>query len=266
MQEYSDDGVVFNAAYGHRWRTHFGRDQLGPIIRRLTANPDDRRSILQIWDQQYDLDTNSKDVACNTVAHFQRNRVGALDMTVFCRSNDIIWGAYGANGVHFSILQEFMAWAIGCGVGRYWQVSDNYHAYTEVYKKLSVGDELRHWKWYEEFKIVPHQLITYPLSHWLQDLKFFFMNVDALIKGEEKRFEAPPIYHDPFFRDVAHPMVAAYAAHKQGRKEDALEHTGVIRANDWALACTRWLERRYDRKGARGKGKKTDGGEMNREA
>ena len=30
--QYSDDGKNFNAAYGYRWRRHFGRDQLDEVI------------------------------------------------------------------------------------------------------------------------------------------------------------------------------------------------------------------------------------------
>ena len=42
---------------------------------------------------------------------------GRLQMTVHCRSNDIIWGTYGANAVHFSILQEYVAARIGVDLG-----------------------------------------------------------------------------------------------------------------------------------------------------
>ena len=53
MATYSDDGVVFNAAYGYRWRRQFDlhtadgegiTDQLGVIARMLRADPDSRRA------------------------------------------------------------------------------------------------------------------------------------------------------------------------------------------------------------------------------
>jgi thymidylate synthase len=253
MQDYSDDGRIFNAPYGARWRWHFGRDQLEVVARRLREQPDDRRSVLQIWDQAKDLDTKTKDTACNLVVHFQRDGDGALDMTVFCRSNDIVWGAYGANGVHFSMLQEFVAAWIGCPVGRYWQISSNYHAYVDVFKKLlPVLAEDDAWSrplWYDRLNMVPKPLVSTPMHIWEQDLHRFLSELAQLIRGMRSRFELEPNYQDPFFIHVAHPMVAAYAAHKQQRKDEALAHTGRMRANDWALACTMWLERRYDRKG-----------------
>src|SRR5215510_3212831 len=58
MATYSDDGVVFNAAYGYRWRNQFqlktgdGGDQLSAIVKLLRADPDSRRAVLQIWDAE----------------------------------------------------------------------------------------------------------------------------------------------------------------------------------------------------------------------
>src|SRR5690349_8491532 len=46
MQEYSDDGKILHAAYGHRWRKAFDVDQLELIARALKANPNDRRQVL----------------------------------------------------------------------------------------------------------------------------------------------------------------------------------------------------------------------------
>jgi hypothetical protein len=150
-------------------------------------------------------------------------------------------------------------------------MSNNFHAYTNIYDKLVVGSTAvqipAHAMWYTDLKLHPYPLVSGQIDNWSKDLRFFLMELDCLIlKDDKKRFEQPPVYRDPFFRTVVHPMVAAYAAHKQDRRDDALKYTGLIKANDWALACTRWLERRYDRRGARGKGKKTtDGGELNRE-
>jgi len=136
--QYSDDGVILAGAYGHRWRDAWDPcDQLRIIARQLRENPDDRRNVLQMWDVNYDLGSTSKDVPCNLIATFQRDFDGALDMTVFCRSNDVIWGAYGANAVHFAFLLEYMAHWIGCEPGRYTHVSVNYHAYMNIFEKVA---------------------------------------------------------------------------------------------------------------------------------
>ena len=51
-------------------------------------------------------------------------------MTVSNRSNDIIWGTFGANAVHMSMLHEYVASALMLHVGKYTQISDSFHAYT----------------------------------------------------------------------------------------------------------------------------------------
>lgn len=134
--KFSDDGKVIHDAYGHRWRFNFAQDQLATIVRRLRDNPDDRRCILQMWDPDIDLDRAGVAVPCNTTATFQRGLEGQLDLTVFCRSNDIIWGAYGANAVQFGTLLEYMAALIECPIGVYRQVSINWHAYLNTLETL----------------------------------------------------------------------------------------------------------------------------------
>lgn len=146
MASFSDDRRTFHGAYGYRWRQHFGTnqryesgigeyeewkplDQLSVIARALKRNPEDRRCVLEMWDAPRDLGRTGKDFPCNLTATFQRDPEGKLDLAVFCRSNDIIWGAYGANAVHFSFLLEYMALWIGCPVGVYRQVSVNWHGY-----------------------------------------------------------------------------------------------------------------------------------------
>lgn len=141
MREYSDDGKTFHGAYGYRWRHFFERDQLTLIAEELKKNPEDRRQVLEMWSADHDLGRSGKDLPCNTIATFQINTDGALDLTVFCRSNDIWWGCYGANAVHFSILLEYMAAWIGVPVGRYYQVSVNWHGYLATLPALDVLPE-----------------------------------------------------------------------------------------------------------------------------
>jgi thymidylate synthase len=136
FKAFSDDGKTLHGAYGHRWRRHFGQDQLIPIIERLKKNPDDRRCVLSMWDPTADLDRPGKDVPCNTIATFQRDHHGALDLTVFNRSNDLVWGLTGANGVHFGFLLEYMAAQIGCPIGRYHQITTNLHGYLKTMEPL----------------------------------------------------------------------------------------------------------------------------------
>ena len=101
------------------------------------THTNDRRAVLEMWDAEGELRmaNSCKDHPCNTHIYFNV-RDNILDMTVCNRSNDMIWGALGANAVHMSILQEYIASHIGARVGIYTQFSNNLHAYTEVLKTL----------------------------------------------------------------------------------------------------------------------------------
>ena len=247
MKTFSDDGKTLNGAYGYRWRTHFHGDQLHVAIQKLIANQNDRRVIVAMWDAGCDSAYTGKDVPCNLAIHFQA-WTGRLDMTVFNRSNDIIWGAYGANAVHMSMLQEFVAGAIGLPVGSYWQVSDNFHAYKDLFEKLAPLADLMP-DGYSNNKIpdryqydVP--AISYPMvntqwSHWLRDL--------SLTINEGSQFGA----RDPFFNRIVTPMLSAHACYKNKkhygaeRFQAALDVLGNMPPmNDWRIAASEWIQRR----------------------
>lgn len=122
-----------------------GFDQVNVIIDKLRENLYDRQCILQMWQAAIcadDLDVNGEcfdDLTgdwrtrpCNTHAYFRGHTDSTLDLTICCRSNDMIFGGYGVRAVHFSILLEYVATMAGMTVGRMYQVSNNFHAYVDV--------------------------------------------------------------------------------------------------------------------------------------
>ena len=49
----------------------------------------------------------------------------------------MLWGAYGANAVHMSVLQEYIAASLELEMGPYYQVSDSFHVYeNNVWDKV----------------------------------------------------------------------------------------------------------------------------------
>jgi thymidylate synthase len=255
IAQFSDDGVTFHGAYGHRWRNHFGFDQITHAAEKLRANPDDRRVVLQMWDALGAGDGlgKGKDYPCNMIITLQRDGHGRLDMVVYNRSNDILWGALGANCVHMSVMQEYVAAMIGCEVGQYWQVSSNMHAYTELtpllQKCLPLGERVNHpykgitdpyeIEHYGRELYQPFPLVSTPIESWDRDLHAFLDTGTAALG-----------YRDPFFRRVALPMLKAYEAFSQKdnphRFADAYAALSDMADCDWKLACTEWILRRRD--------------------
>lgn len=248
--EYADDGVL-HGAYGHRWRSWFGVDQLRQIVAELSRDPSSRRCVLGMWDPSVDLTVamkGGKDVPCNTQAFF-RVQEGTLDMTVTNRSNDVIWGAYGANAVHFSVLQELVATGAGLTVGRYYQVSNNYHVYADrpdVQRLLAApmrdiedGIEM-----YDDGEL---DGAVEPLLMFTGDLNTDISQAEEFV-GLGSKMGA----QTAFYAHVALPMLAAHTLHKKGDTSASLEVIGrALRAvprNDWLVAATQWLQRRMAKK------------------
>ena len=249
MRNFSDDGVTFHGAYGYRWRRHFNRDQLLEVIRALKANPDDRRQVVSMWDANADLGRVGKDLPCNLQALFQIAVDGRLDMTVTNRSNDLVWGAYGANAVHFSYLMEFVARGIGVEVGVYRQVSNNLHGYVDTLDK--VKDLVVHADPYSKVyaplvdpytqdEVFAFPLMAYPNAEaWLDELDVFL--ADPGVVG----------LRDPFFRRVAGPFLRAHALYRalpgEQRYSAALATLAECASPDWRRAGEEWIQRRWDR-------------------
>jgi thymidylate synthase len=253
MATYSDDGIVFNAAYGYRWRQQFDlsaahgrpfRDQLTTIVDLLRKDPDSRRAVLQIWDAEADLGVASKDLACNTQAMF-KVRAGRLSMTVSNRSNDIIWGCYGANAVHFSILLEYMAARIGVEAGVYRQISDSYHAYEETWSKISGIADRFDGDPYALGRVGVYPLVGDPenfdadLFQWLENPP------DDMSLEQWDREAARGSAPNPYFLHVATPLYNGWFAYKRKDRAAALAWVERCAATDWRRGAREWFERRW---------------------
>jgi hypothetical protein len=234
--QYSDDGKNFNAAYGHRWRSHFGQDQLHIVIRLLRKDPSSRQAVIQMWDTA-DLTRSTKDKACNTQIVFDV-RGGRLGMTVFNRSNDLWWGAYGANAVHFSMLQEFVAAAVGVKMGTYRQVSNNLHLYLDpsVYDGRSILERRSSFEGYDLYASAQVR----PASLMANDNYRTFLDECALF------CDAPfssHTYRHAYFNNVARPL--AMISHTRRTKSgDGSVWADRITHEDIRRAAHIWIQRR----------------------
>jgi hypothetical protein len=135
------------------------------------------------------------------------------------------------------------AW-IGLPVGVYRQMSNNYHAYTDVVP-IDRFEDLAHdaathdlYKGpYEDVPGMTHPLVTKSALKFLEELQVFM---------EDPLKDHP--YTEPFLREVAQPMFAAWKVRKEHRGTGELE-TSYIAAMDWRMACQQWIGRREAQKG-----------------
>jgi thymidylate synthase len=210
----------------------------------------------------YDHAPASKDVCCNLSVMFSlrmlhlgsrtdRRRgiqpprdVHYLDMTVTNRSNDLLWGLLGANYVHFTVLQEYLAARLGVEVGLYHHFTNNLHVYKDrkdwrpeelLAEYAAPDDDPRRYK----------DLTTVSLVH---DPDTFEAELPAIVHNNDGRPRPHRLsYVERFFRTVAQPMFDAYHAHKDKNHETAMRFVDEVAADDWRIAATEWLERRANR-------------------
>jgi thymidylate synthase len=254
-------------------------DQLDTLVDHLRRKPESRRAVLQMWNVEDDLLNieDSKAVCCNLSAVFRVEwgrcprctRIAAsgvvmapfapcshckgtpndapeiLNMTVFNRSNDLIYGMLGANAVHFSFLLEYMAARLGLKVGKYHQVTADLHAYTKTWEPE---------KWLAN--VTPDHYVTTPEKHvpLVKDPECFDHECVAIVdlndgNGVYDTRVSSGRWEEPFFQTVAQPMFNAYHAYKSGAYGHALRWADLIAAPDWRVAARGWIQRRLERKG-----------------
>ena len=294
MVEFSDDGKVFNGAYGYRWRTarfpedyqgnageyqgigkyawhrqHGGVDQLDLLVNHLKAHPESRRAVLSMWNVEDDLlkVDQSRDVVCNLCITFQLRPTeweevdatpiagpeqkvrtfitkSVLDMTVFNRSNDLIWGSLGANAVHFSFLQEYMAARLGVGVGQYHQVSSNAHVYSWNWKPKEWLAEYDKRTMFSPEQVGYNSLNPVPL---VNDPEVFERELPLFVE-KHKGYSMGGYYSEPFLMHVAQPLCLAFHRQKIKEYDGALLALKECRAEDWRIAATGWINRRLKKR------------------
>lgn len=247
MKQYSDDGIRFAAAYGHRWRYHFGFDQITTAIEKLRVNPEDRRIVIQMWDPAELFKKEGKDFACNQQILLDTRpdpvRGYILDMTVTNRSNDLIYGMMGSNLVHFSMLHEYLAYHSGLALGTYYQISKNAHLYLEnpvsgrcfaERQKLSDGPPS---------PPSDASLTEFGLTLDIADLEYF-VNTHTILRTPQDRYLA----------EVMLPVTDAYRVYKGAasnagdpvptRLEEAVMHLKRCKSDALREACAKWFRLR----------------------
>lgn len=202
-------------------------------------------------------------------AHFDHEKGPRfLDMTVTNRSNDLIWGCLGANVVHFSFLQEYLAARIGVEVGLYHHFTNNMHVYSErpdwkpeeilrdatgdfyetPYPKSQRPNEGFNPDYCYEWELGRYVPLVKNPDIFERELKSIVGNgYGGGVRGTVGRMT----YLEPFFETVAKPMFCAFEAYKAKEWEDAFAWVGRIEASDWKMAAKNWIAKRYaKRKGA----------------
>lgn len=242
IKQFSDDGATFHGAYGYRLRRSFGVDQIMRAVDMLITKPDSRQIVLSIWDPRRDLGTVTKDMPCNDLIMLDVVN-GRLNMTVCNRSNDVILGAYGANAVQFSILQEVIASMAGLERGFYVQQSNNYHVYSDnkFWLKFLEG---QHSSGHVSNPYTTSEVRAVPMAKDHADARALVRDCDLLINCLDSGPALHKAFESTFFNNTVAPLMCAYEYYKLGRIDVAIYWANTIQSTDWRLAVMQWLQRR----------------------
>lgn len=252
-----------------------GEDQLRILIEHLRRKPQSRRAVLQMWNVEDDLlrIDITNDVCCNLSVMFSiengtckecsgtgldhpcsakaRNtdddtcpkckgtpsdQPRYLNITVTNRSNDLIWGMLGANVVHFSFLQEYVAAHLGLDVGTYNQITNNLHVYTERWEPEKwLADDAP--DYYSDVHMHKGRLVCDP--------SLFDTECARFVESWHCTPQTDCVkYSEPFLQNVAQPMMSAFHYHKLRYYKQAGQELQRIKADDWAQAAGTWIHKR----------------------
>jgi len=254
IAQFSDDGKTFLGAYGARLRnTVAENDQIAKAVKLLRKDPDSRRAVLGLWklSDWYMVD-KGKDIPCNATA-FLSLREGRLNMTVCNRSNDAVWGCFGANAVQWSILLQYIAGQLGCEVGSYTQFSNSLHVYLEgapgeAWSKVVDGRALFGGVFVDDYSLPRLAPVEEEPMKLVRDPELFDVELNKMMgKGrvlcKNDIIDLDHNFEEPFFKYVVVPMMTAYMLHKNKQTESA---SGLLKTSrePWLVAARQWLERR----------------------
>lgn len=134
-QETLDGILDFEVDKGNWHYTYHKRmeKQIPFVIDELKRNPDSRRAVISIRDN--DADMYSNDPAClQHIQYFIRD--GALECVVLFRSNDACKAAF-MNAFALIMLQKRIADELGVKVGTYTHRANSFHCYEKDFEMLA---------------------------------------------------------------------------------------------------------------------------------
>jgi hypothetical protein len=182
-----------------------------------------------------DLNWDSKDIPCNTQIYF-RVRDSKLDMTVTCRSNDMLWGAYGTNCVHFAFLQEYIAAMTELDIGSLYQYSNNFHAYVDVFDPLIKNQE--RWTDFDDLygtkNHEPQKLVNEPES--------FMEELQECISAIRDNSDDIVLFKNRFLTNAL-VMAKAWFNRRSLTAPELANFVSMMPAKDWRAATYSYIHR-----------------------
>lgn len=262
--DFSDDEKFWRAGYGPRLRKYTGVDDQGNKVEvdqikfvydQLKKDPNTRQAVINIWDAAKEGTIGvSKDFACNNLLHFL-HRDGRLDLHVYVRSNDVIWGFSSINVYEWTVLQETMAGLLGLEIGSLHYMVGSMHVYERHFKKLKkIADAKTSYDFgfplvsLEQFKFWDGSKHHYDFDDYIgkfeRTVGIVEMFYEYEIEGNGKEnWAVTPEY--TFYEEVYHLLISYLRLTKQGDEDSLNKCFRLMPITDLTVACKWWYVKNY---------------------
>lgn len=248
-KNWSDDGLVWRAAYGPRlraWESHNRNrriDQILECVHKLFQDPTSRQAVVSIWDPAHDWVVGSKDYPCNNWLHWII-RNGHLHMNVVVRSNDVIYGFTHADFFAWSVLHQLMAYTLKVNVGRMHWNATSFHMYerheNKARKIIAQNDA-------ERLSDAHRAAISLPTYTSLYDFDSVVMNIFAEEDVSRRNVAYPNDYYAvpaPDLVPMMGYMLKIYNAHLNGANIDTINtYINAMPECDMKVAARLYFQR-----------------------
>lgn len=167
---------------------------------------------------------------------------GDLCVTAYSLScNAIHEGVTGSHMVILSMIQEYVALALGKCLGSLWHTSNHFRVrrFDPLWQKLAVDCQ----KTYEETEYPGSNQLFYSRERFDNNLQTF-LDLAKAIAHNPKSVITTDEEQEPFLVSTAVPVFNSWVLYKNNLREEALKMAETISAPDWRTACVAWLQRR----------------------
>jgi len=155
-QTIQDTSGKINSNYGAKlfYEKIYGESQFDRVIAHLKKFPNSRRAIFffNLYPMDWIQMDTTQDYVCTIYGHAIINN-GKLDLLIYMRSNDVIWG-WSNDVPFFTLLQEMMATELGLPVGTYYHHAGSMHIYENFFYRLD-GSEFSDFNAFLETPFAP---------------------------------------------------------------------------------------------------------------
>jgi len=262
--QFSDDDKLWRAGYGPRLRKYIGVDDQGNVVEvdqikfvydQMKKDPNTRQAVINIWDAAKENTVGqTKDYPCNDLLQFL-SRDGRLDLHVYVRSNDVIWGFSSINVYEWTVLQETLAGLLGLEIGSLHYVVGSMHVYERHFKKLKkIADSKTSYDFgfplvsLPQFKFFDDRPIYYDFDDYMgmfsrtTGIVEMFNKYEIEGKGAEN-WAVTPEY--TYFEDVYKLLMGYLKLTAEGDDDFFNRCIKALPITDLTVACKWWYVKNY---------------------